>query len=274
MPLVSVIVPCYNYGHFLPRTLDNLLEQDYPYWECIIVNDGSRDNTAEVGRAYEQLDSRFRLISQANAGLSAARNTGLAASKGQFIQFLDADDLLAPTKLRLQLELFEQHPEASVVYGDALFFHTDHPEKLSRARAGAALASNAPLKLSGRGEAVMRNLCVNNFIDVSSPLGRKSLYDAVGPFDTVYRSYEDWQYWFRCAMQGAAFVYAPKAGTETLIRYGHASMLTNQPKLVAAGLQIRRFMEPQLPASMRIYNRYRMLKLQLKGLLLKLKLIR
>jgi glycosyltransferase involved in cell wall biosynthesis len=107
--LVSIIVPCYNYGYFLPETLDSILAQSYTKWECIIVDDGSTDNTKDVATTYLITDQRFRYIYQNNRGLSAARNTGIKLSKGSYIQFLDADDLLQEKKLESQICFLEQH---------------------------------------------------------------------------------------------------------------------------------------------------------------------
>ncbi|NUQ81546.1 MAG: glycosyltransferase family 2 protein [Bacteroidetes bacterium] len=104
MPTVSVIIPCFNYGHLLPETLSSLLAQTFPDWEGIVIDDGSTDNTSEVAKEFVKKDPRFRYHYQTNAGLSAARNTGLDLATGEFIQFLDADDYLFPTKFERQLE--------------------------------------------------------------------------------------------------------------------------------------------------------------------------
>ena len=76
-PLVSIIVPCYNQAQYLPETLDSVLAQTYPYWECIIVNDGSPDNTEEIAKHYCEKDSRFKYVYKENGGLSSARNVSL-----------------------------------------------------------------------------------------------------------------------------------------------------------------------------------------------------
>jgi len=98
-PLVSIIVPCFNYGQFLSEALESLLAQTYPRWECIIVDDGSTDNTKEAVNFYVQKDSRFRYIYQVHRGVSSARNRALKEAAGTYIQFLDADDMLEKDKL-------------------------------------------------------------------------------------------------------------------------------------------------------------------------------
>jgi glycosyltransferase involved in cell wall biosynthesis len=97
-PLISVIIPCYNQAQFLPDTLRSIYEQSYPNWECIIVNDGSPDNTEEIALQWTQKDPRYKYIQKENGGLSSARNVGLNMSQGEYIQFLDSDDFLKNTK--------------------------------------------------------------------------------------------------------------------------------------------------------------------------------
>ena len=90
--LISIIIPCYNASKTLARTLNSIREQDYKNLEIIIVNDGSSDNTLEVATKYSTIDSRIRVITQDNAGVSVARNNGLHNANGSLIMFLDADD--------------------------------------------------------------------------------------------------------------------------------------------------------------------------------------
>lgn len=117
-PLVSVIVPCYNQGRFLADALDSVLAQTYTRWECIVVNDGSTDDTRTVARRYAAGDARFKYVEQANRGLPGARNRGLQEMRGDYVQFLDADDLIAPDKLRLQLADAGNVEGMAIVYCD------------------------------------------------------------------------------------------------------------------------------------------------------------
>ena len=94
-PLVSVVIPCYNQAHFLGEAIESVFKQTYKHFEIVVVDDGSTDNTSEVARRY----SGIRCIEQVNQGLSAARNTGIRESKGEYLVFLDADDRLYPIAL-------------------------------------------------------------------------------------------------------------------------------------------------------------------------------
>src|SRR5258708_7235502 len=114
--LVSVVIASHNYAHFIPQTLDSVLAQTYPNWECIVVDDGSTDNTREVVERYADADQRIRYLWQENQRLAAARNRGIANSSGEYLQFLDADDLIEPGKFERQVGVLEHHPEIDIVY--------------------------------------------------------------------------------------------------------------------------------------------------------------
>lgn len=103
MSLVSIIVPCYNQAQYLDEALKSVFEQTYTNWECIIVNDGSPDHTEEVAKKWLKKDSRFKYFYKENGGLSSARNAGLEIATGNYIQFLDSDDVLHIEKLSLSL---------------------------------------------------------------------------------------------------------------------------------------------------------------------------
>ncbi len=112
MPIVSVIIPAYNSGPYLDEAVKSVIAQTFTDWECIVVDDGSTEDLSRV----EKMDSRVRLIRQLNSGTSAARNNGFMSSGGEFIAFLDHDDLWLPTMLANQLEEMEVHPEAALCY--------------------------------------------------------------------------------------------------------------------------------------------------------------
>ena len=104
-PLVSVIIPCYNSSHFIKSTLQSVKNQTYTNWECIVVNDGSTDNSENIIKTNTISDIRFIYIYQKNKGLSGARNTGLNKSTGEYVLLLDADDILHPDKIKNSIEL-------------------------------------------------------------------------------------------------------------------------------------------------------------------------
>lgn len=112
-PKLSIIIPCYNYGHFLSRALDSVIAQDSDDWEVIVVNDGSTDNTAQIANEYTEKigRERFLYIEQENGGVSKARNTGISRSKGRYILLLDADDWISISYVSEATFYLDSHPE-------------------------------------------------------------------------------------------------------------------------------------------------------------------
>src|SRR6266513_1317656 len=120
--VVSIIVPCFNYARYLKECMESLVKQSYQRWECIIVDDGSTDSTPEVCARLSRWESRVTFLRHNNRGLSAARNAGIRQARGEFVQLLDADDLLEPDKLKVQVEFLDAHPDIDIALGEAAFF--------------------------------------------------------------------------------------------------------------------------------------------------------
>lgn len=126
---VSVIIPCYKQAAFLPQALDSVLAQTLGNLECIVVNDGSPDNTRDIVASYLLRDSRVRYVEQTNRGVSAARNRGLAEAQGRYIQFLDADDLIEPEKLQVQTDILRRESELALAFSDYRYCDRDDINK-------------------------------------------------------------------------------------------------------------------------------------------------
>ena len=118
--MISVIVPCYNQAHYLDECLQSVLDQTYQNWECIIVNDGSPDNTEEVAKKWVEKDSRFKYLLKENGGLSSARNAGINVAKGEWILPLDSDDRIGNKYFQLASSYFDSH--FTLIYGNSAFF--------------------------------------------------------------------------------------------------------------------------------------------------------
>lgn len=121
-PRISIVIPCYNAEKYIRETLDCLLMQTIDDWECVIVNDGSTDNSLEILKEYAAKDIRYRYIDKENGGPAIARNTAIAASSGKYILPLDADDLIAPSYANKAIDYLEEHPSCKLVYCKARFF--------------------------------------------------------------------------------------------------------------------------------------------------------
>ena len=122
MPKISVIIPCFNQAHYLPVSVGSVLSQTFQDWECIIVNDGSSDATEKIGLEFAEKDKRIKYIKKENGGLSSARNKGLDLARGEFIQFLDADDMIDPEKFSC---LSGEAAKADLIVSNFRMFNND-----------------------------------------------------------------------------------------------------------------------------------------------------
>lgn len=122
LPLVSIVMPAFNQKKYIAETLDSVVNQVYPNWECIIVDDGSTDGTDKITEDFAEKDPRFKFISQKNQGPSVARNRGISEGKGEYILPLDSDDLISPSYIKEAMDVFARNPKTKLVYCDAEFF--------------------------------------------------------------------------------------------------------------------------------------------------------
>ncbi|WP_414754032.1 glycosyltransferase family 2 protein [Anabaena sp. CCY 9910] len=223
MPKVSVVIPAYNAMQYLPATVESVLQQTFTDIEILIINDGSSDNilawTAQI------TDPRVQVISQKNQGLSGARNMGINHASGEYIAFIDADDLWLPTKLEKQVKCLDNSPQAGLVYTWTAW--TDETGKPT----GVIVASD----VEGY---VWEQMVVNDKIsNGSSAMVRRICFDKVGLFDTELTSSEDRDMWIRLA---AHYHFAVVKEPLTLYRRHSQSMSKNRPKMLK---NIRRVFE-------------------------------
>lgn len=211
-PLVSVIVPAYNYARYLGDALASVRDQTYENWECIVVDDGSSDDTADVARRWMQSDARFRLVQHdTNKGVSASRNRGVAESHGDVLQFLDADDRLLRDKLATHVDFLEAHPETGVVYAEAGFFRDDDPRRLTPSLHGT-LSRSIMARVHGDAWDKLQHY---NILPTPCALVRRDAFDRAGGFAETSAGFEDWDFWLRCAAAGVRFDFA--GGDEPLV---------------------------------------------------------
>jgi glycosyltransferase involved in cell wall biosynthesis len=184
-PLVSIILPTYNRAHFLPEAVGSVLAQTYRNWELIVVDDGSTDHTREVAEGYG--DERIRYLYQANKGCSAARNLGIKNSRGEFIAFLDSDDMWLPERLEVGMRAFEEHPSAGMVCSGCYRVGND----------GAVVCeSKADLPVIPFEELQVRYAIPGGTPSVTV---RMAALEEVGLFDESLARNEDWDLWLRLA---------------------------------------------------------------------------
>ena len=226
--MVSIIIPTFNYAHYLANTLNSICNQTYTDWECIIIDDGSNDNTKEVVEQFVIKDNRFKFVVQSNQGVSIARNNGLKLAIGEFIQFLDGDDLLQPNKLLSQLTVFENNKNVDVVYNDVRFFDDENTTVLKTSLKGNKDENWLP-KISSKGAIVVGLFSRINFMVINAPLIKKTVFEKVGFFNVDMKALEDWDFWMRCALNDCFFQYNDSPNSFALVRVHDGSLSTIKP---------------------------------------------
>jgi len=268
VPLVSVIVPTYNFGHLISETLSCLQAQTYQNWECCVVDDGSTDDTASVVNSLCAKDPRIRYFQQQNQKQAAARNRGLAEAKGSYIQFLDSDDLIEPKKLELHVRYLEQHPHVDIIYSGVRYFSTENPNERLMSRQYSMWDDGGAWmpEISGNGSNILPALLRNNIMVVNSPLLRRSVVDRVGTFDVTLTPVEDWQYWIRCAATDFNFHYDDAEESRALVRYHSLSASADGRRMLRATRLMRSGLET-IGLNDEMKNLNRLLLAEVEGLL-------
>lgn len=181
--LVSIIIPTYNHGRYISDAIQSVLLQTYTDWECVIVDDGSQDNTEDVVKDLIKDDVRFNYLKKENGGVSKARNFGIKRSKGEYILPLDGDDKIGDQYLQLALDAFSKNRRLKVVYCKAQFFGIEEGEW-------------------GLPEYSYQELLLNNSIFCSG-IYRREDYNRTGGYDEqlIYGG-EDWEFWISLLKEG------------------------------------------------------------------------
>ncbi|WP_273069802.1 glycosyltransferase [Marinobacter sp. UBA2678] len=181
--VISVITPTYNRARFLPAAVASVLSQTFGDFELIIVDDGSEDNTPDVLKPF-LADRRVRYVYQENQGQSHARNLALKQATGDFIAFLDSDDVWARDKLEKQLAVFRANSEVDIVHGDEATINEQ----------GSVVSLQNMRRYSGR---ITRYLLADNSVSITTALVRRRCFDEMGGFDTSVGVADDYELWLR-----------------------------------------------------------------------------
>lgn len=222
MPLISVIIPAFNSEKTIQETIESVLQQTFSDFELIVINDGSTDATLEVVTSIK--DDRVKVFSYPNAGVAVSRNRGVSHSIGEFVSFLDADDLWTADKLEAQLKALQENPQAAVAYSwlDAI------DESGNFLREGTRITENGD---------IYAKLFLTPFVSSgSNGLIRKQAFIEIGGFDESLAASQDYDFYLRLAAR-YHFVAIPK--TQILYRILSGSMSTNIRRLEATSLLVR-----------------------------------
>ncbi|MGB5963091.1 MAG: glycosyltransferase family A protein [Coleofasciculaceae cyanobacterium] len=217
--VVSVIIPAYNAERTILETIASVQQQTFSDFEIIVINDGSTDRTLELVQGIQ--DERVKIFSYENGGLPVARNRGISRAKGEFIAFIDADDMWTSDKLELQVAILQQHPEAGVAYSWSRFMN--ERGELSYVVDDRHIEGN-----------VYEKLLLNNFLNNgSSLLVRREAIESAGKFDPTLKSCEDWDFYLRLAAKWS-FVLVPKP--QILYRQSSTAMTSKIDVMESAAL--------------------------------------
>jgi glycosyltransferase involved in cell wall biosynthesis len=207
--LVSTIIPVYNRSTLLREAVASVLAQSYRPIEVIIVDDGSTDETGREAEAMSEAYATVRAIHRDNGGPGAARETGRLAARGEFIQYLDSDDLLLPKKFELQVAGLRRCGDCAVSYGKTRFYAQNHSATdVAWKRTGERISTMFPSFLQSR------------WWDTSTPLYRREVTDLAGPW-TRLKNEEDWEYDCRIASKWGRLHYCDAFVSDTRVTFGY-----------------------------------------------------
>lgn len=215
--LISVVIPCYNHGHYLSAAIESVLAQSYGHIEIIVVDDGSTDTTREVAQKYQQV----KYVYQSNSGLSAARNKGIELSKGSYLLFLDADDALYPQALEINHKHLQQNPKAAFVSGAYVmdFKETDEKREIVR-------------KLSMEPYVALLH---HNYVGmIATVLFRKWVFDEF-KYDINLKRCEDYDLYFKITRKYPVVHHQEKIAVYNI---HHTNMSSNEPDMLKTVLEV------------------------------------
>jgi glycosyltransferase involved in cell wall biosynthesis len=182
-PIISVIMPCYNQAQYMPEALQSLLDQDYPHWECIMVNDGSPDNTDEVARQWVKKDNRFKYFKKENSGVCDTRNYAAKQAIGEYIVSLDGDDRLGSHYFSEAIATFAKDSEVKLIYSDTILFG-DKNENII----------NPPF--------VFEKMLTGNLIHNSAIFRKSDFIESGGYNPNMIYGIEDWEFYLSLLKPG------------------------------------------------------------------------
>lgn len=192
--MISVVIPCFNQGKFLPATVESVIASSYHSIEIIIVNDGSTDDSLEIAYQLQSIYPTIQIINQPNGGVSKARNAGINAAKGEYVLPLDCDDLISNDYIEKAISVLQSNPAVKVVYCNAIKFN-DHSQKKWELR---------PFSLN--------RLALDNMIFVAGIFRKKDATDVGGYSEDMTIGREDWEFWIKMLKNGGEVLKLPITG--------------------------------------------------------------
>lgn len=232
MPAVSVIMPAYNVAPYIGEAIESVLAQTFADLELLVVDDGATDGTAAIADGYAARDPRVRVVRQANAGISAARNHALRLARGAMFAILDSDDAWDPTFLETHMAILAARPDVDIVTGNALFLG-------SRLDGQPARPWPDP-----RPAPTLASILADETAIFIMSVFRRRVYDTIGGFDESLRTNEDYDFWLRAASAG--FVFARNDRPLGRYRRRDDSLSASEQRMLPGILAVYRKLRPAL----------------------------
>jgi len=200
-PSVSIVVPAFNAENTLSETLESIREQTFHNWECLVVDDGSTDDTAGIADSFCKLDNRFGLVTKQNGGTASAYNAGVRLAQGQLISICSADDMLMPEHIGGLYESATTGNEYSIFFSNGYYLHSD----------GGKTAVYKSEQWENERELSFEEMIGDCSFGVGA-LYRRTLFEKLDGYrEDIFG--EDWDFWLRGMAQGARALYAPQITT-------------------------------------------------------------
>ena len=224
--LVSIIIAAYNAARYVKEAVDSAITQIYGNTEIVVVDDGSTDDTKKILAPYAER-GQIKYVYQENKGLAGARNAGIKSSSGEYVGFLDADDIFLSDKVAEQARILDENKEFGVCYCDIVHFtDTVHPQEYHH-------RYKYP---SGN---IFEELLKKQFINPLTVVARRSVFENYGYFDEGLRRSEDWDLWLKWSLRGVKFYYLDKILARYRIRgVGNLSSIESEPEMKEKNLDV------------------------------------
>lgn len=223
-PLISIVVPVYNTEKYIAETIESVIAQTYDNWELLLIDDGSTDSSRKIIESFVEKDSRIKYHYKENGGQASARNLGVKKANGEYIAFLDSDDIWLPKKLEHQIEeLIKYKPD--FLYGLGYFYY---PEKAKDEQ----LVEYDWITGERSGLEFFHQIYLGCIVNTNTVLLKRDIFERIGYFDEneIIRGTEDWDLWMRIALQIPKVYGSPKRNVyyrihEEGIHLQHARMI-------------------------------------------------
>lgn len=244
--MISVIIPCYNYGKYLHDAYESISNQTHSDWEIIFIDDGSTDDTYSIMSDLLLKDPRIKLIRHENQGVSISRKIGLDYASGDYIQFLDADDLIDSNKFNIQLGVFNECPNVDIVYGSVRYFYGDCADKRDLLFTFWGKDKEWMPGFSGFGHTFLDEALKGSFSPINSFLFRRTVFDKVPNWCIKIKAAEDYYLILQCVISNCNFYFLNHDGSHALVRRHDSNTSLNYKWVYAQEVSMRQHLMAHL----------------------------